>query len=331
MPTYHNENELLDAQDKELSSLLNKIQFVEPDVDQAYQRVLFRLKQNRRKMIYYRSSIAASVIVLLSVSIYLFFPLHVVPTEGIFIVVEGKEYNLAELKTNDTLKLYDYYIARESQTLFTCSGNKEIQIQNKTDHNYIFNLPNSSSLELQANASIIQQNTPRERMVKLIDGNALFHVSKNELPYLVECNEMKILVTGTIFIVEKQISSIAAILVDGSVNITANNQNITLKKGEQVVFEDDVLNEKTNIDLTSKLANWYQQQEFVEIRLAEIMDYVHELYGVSTIWHNDSFKEIKLSGIITRARNLNETLEILSNTLASQCQIVEQNGIVEIK
>lgn len=331
MPTDHNENELLDAQDKELSSLLNKIQFVEPNVDQAYQRVTFRLKQSRRKMIYYISSMAASVIILLSVSIYLFFPLHVVPTEGILIVVEGKEYNLAELKINDTLKLYDYYIARESQTLFTCSGNKEIQIQNKTGYNCIFNLPNSSSLELQANASIIQQNTSRERMVKLIDGNALFHVSKNELPYLVECNEMKIHVTGTKFIVEKHISSIATILVDGSVNITANNQNIALKKGEEIVLKNGVLNEKTNIDLTSKLANWYQQQEFVETRLAEIMDYVHKLYGVTIIWHKDSFKEIKLNGIITRARNLNETLEILSNTLASQCQIVEQNGIIEIK
>ena len=331
MPTHYQENELLDAKDQEVSCLLNKIQFVEPDVDQAYQRVLFRLKQNRRKMIYYISSIAASVIVLLSVSIYLFFPLYVVPTEGILVVVEGQEYNLAKLKIKDTLKLCDYHITRESQILFTCNGNKEILIQNKTEHNYIFNLPNSSSLELKANASIIQQNTSRERMVRLIDGNALFHVSKNKLPYLVECNEMNIHVTGTKFIVEKQTSSIVTTLVNGSVDITASNQNIALKKGERIVFENGVLNEKTNIDLFSKLANWYQQQEFIEARLSEIMNHVQKLYGVTIIWHKNSFKEIKLSGVITRARSLNETLEILSNTLTSQCQIVEQNGIVEIK
>lgn len=107
-------------------------------------------------------------------------------------------------------------------------------------------LADGTRMELNAHTSILVENGPKERRVRLASGEAFFNVSKDRArPFIVETPAGSVRVTGTIFNVRSEATSqLEVTVVEGSVDVhpggTAGNSAgvpVALKAGDRVSAE----------------------------------------------------------------------------------------------
>ncbi len=82
-------------------------------------------------------------------------------------------------------------------------------------------LRDGSTVELNAKTLITVAFTPTQRLIELVDGQALFHVAKNaQRPFVVRAGDREILAIGTAFDVRRDPSSVRVTLVEGRVAVS---------------------------------------------------------------------------------------------------------------
>ena len=165
-------------------------------------------------------------------------------------------------------------------------------------------------------ASSIKYPTSFNRKVRRveIEGEAYFEIAHNKMmPFIVQIPGAEVRVLGTHFNVmaykDEPISRTT--LLEGSVQITEDNQSTYLKPGQQAKIG---LGEKTdvidNIDTTGVIAWKNDKFRFSIQSLESIMKQLERWYDIDVIYEGEK-PSIRLTASISRRVNLSDVLKVL--------------------
>ena len=157
-----------------------------------------------------------------------------------------------------------------------------------------------------------------ERRVQLV-GEAYFEVSKDvQKPFYVDANQTEIKVLGTHFNVSayNDDRSVHTTLVEGSVKVKNNSNEIILKSGEEVVdsFGNGGKLKVEKADLELNLAWKNGLFIFRDEPLGQIMKRIARWYDVDVVFEQESFRNIPFGGKFSKDNTLDELLNSMSLT-----------------
>lgn len=220
---------------------------------------------------------------------------------GVNIIKSGDGQLIYEIKNKAT-------VGNTTNTLSTAKG-----------ETYQLRLPDGSLVWLNAASSLTfnpNLNKNGLRKVKL-DGEGYFEVAKDKRhPFIVETNKQEVEVLGTHFNVNAYINeeNIKTTLIEGSVKVSAlaSKAEITLRPGQQSVLNQDKLS-ANQANVEESLAWKNGEFRFNDKSISEIMRQISRWYNVSVIF-NDQLPNGRLSGSVSRNRNLSQVLKMMEKT-----------------
>ena len=146
-----------------------------------------------------------------------------------------------------------------------------------------------------------------ERRVKL-QGEGYFKVAKNEKqPFIVEVGDIEVKVYGTQFNISTQNKdNIETVLVSGSVSIRHHDQETHLNPSQKAAYTSSGKLTIEEVDvlpyITWKDGNFMFQNESLE----SIMNKLARWYDLDVFYLNEQTKNIHLSGMMTRYKEVSE-------------------------
>ncbi|PSL44740.1 FecR family protein [Chitinophaga niastensis] len=180
-------------------------------------------------------------------------------------------------------------------------------------------LPDGSAVWLNAGSSITYPTafTGNERSVS-ITGEAYFEVAKNEkMPFRVKAGNTAIEVLGTNFNINayKDEAAISTTLLEGAVRIHANNQQLTLKPGQQarVTPQSSRIQVINDVNLLESIAWKEGFFSFENADLPAVMRQLARWYNVE-VKYEGAIPQREFTGEIGRSLTLSQVLKGLSKT-----------------
>lgn len=189
----------------------------------------------------------------------------------------------ADLEPNTTGKVYylKYWVTAIAAILisvlaYTSLMNQTIVIDNDTMTYALHNLPDGSSIHLNANTHIEYDKDFTENRNISLDGEAFFEVQKGET-FTVRTNNGDVTVLGTSFNVFSRGNNLSVSCKTGKVKVDTGAENILLP-GEQIIFIKDQLLEANSID-THNIASWRDGESIFKSRpLSEVIQAITAQY-----------------------------------------------------
>ena len=174
-------------------------------------------------------------------------------------------------------------------------------------------LPDGSQVMLNANTTLNyrkwKDGTDREVWV---NGEAFFHVKKTaqKTKFIVHTGHFDVVVTGTQFNVINRNTRNNVLLTEGSVTIQGKGQEVQMKPGEFVEFNNTGI-QKKDINNAPVLAWTEHKFVFEKTPMKEVAELVADLYGIKVTLANEAAAADSLSGIIPND-NLDEFVQLLT-------------------
>lgn len=255
-----------------------------------------------------------------------------------YIQTEGKEIislqdinsgkaNALIVKEKDKL-LIDYVSARSNskstskvQVLTNPRGSKKVDIR----------LSDGTMITLNAGSSIRYPSAflSLKREVELI-GEAYFEVAKDKAhPFAVHTTSGDVLVLGTHFNVSTSgvNKSMQVTLLEGSVRVIQDKQEMILKPGEQANVAEKI--EVNHTAETAQVIAWVNEEfNFKGMEIREIMQEIERWYDVE-VSCADNVPIMRLSGILSRNQSLRKVMEIISISSGIQFTINDKKIYVK--
>jgi len=203
---------------------------------------------------------------------------------------------------------------------YKTGGNTNFTAAYKTGANsQVISLPDHSTVELNANSELLVKCiSDKERQVVLVNGEAYFVVTHNDLPFTVETNKGTVSVVGTEFNVRnRQDKPFSVALRKGKIRFQNPEGEIELHPGE-CVKEDkngNLVVGTVNIEKQFPFRN--DNLTFDGVALSEIIKELEDHYGVKfTYEHALDNERVKIS--FKENMNAVEAAKLLSATLGSK-------------
>ncbi|MDR0766414.1 MAG: DUF4974 domain-containing protein [Odoribacteraceae bacterium] len=159
------------------------------------------------------------------------------------------------------------------------------------------------------------QFSPSRREIHL-DGEAYFEVAAGASPFAVRAGEIEIVALGTAFNVSARGDGVTrAVLVTGSVEVTSENERVTLAPDQMAEFrESDGTLEVTDVDVMPHVA--WKDDNFIFNRqyLGEIMRTLSLWYDVDVVYENEEVKQTRLTGDLKRYEDIRKLLYLFEQT-----------------
>ncbi|SKB36801.1 FecR family protein [Sphingobacterium nematocida] len=185
-------------------------------------------------------------------------------------------------------------------------------------------LPDGTKVWLNADTRLAYREDDNERGVEM-DGEAYFEVKRKLKsdknpngglkPFYVKTSKQEIAVLGTHFNVKSYKEDVKSYttLVEGSVRVRTDNEELMLIPGEQGVVQNNSLN-KIPVDVSTVLA--WKEGSFVfnSERLDEILKQVGRWYDVDFIIEDNKLKGERFEVMVPRFGRLEELLDLLRKT-----------------
>ncbi|WP_018339401.1 FecR family protein [Butyricimonas synergistica] len=155
-----------------------------------------------------------------------------------------------------------------------------------------------------------------EQRVVYLSGEAYFEVAKNATkPFIVCCKNYNVKVLGTSFNVNdyEDESDSKTTLASGKVEISMNGRQTVLKPGQQAVIKAgwvDVKEVDVEVYTTWMHENFRFQSETVE----EIMKKLARWYNIDVVYLGESVKGYHFTGYLPRYADISKVLDLLSLT-----------------
>lgn len=179
-------------------------------------------------------------------------------------------------------------------------------------------LPDSSVVWLNSESTLSFPSdfeSRKSRIVKL-QGEAYFDVAKQGTSrFTVACLDYNIEVKGTKFNVMayKDFERTETTLVEGAVNITRGNQNLTLNPGERAVYSKSYLTKSRALVRQATL--WKDNKFYFDnIPLRELAKRLERWYDVKIILKDPSLKDIYYSGYFKNEETVWQVLDVIQMT-----------------
>ena len=156
----------------------------------------------------------------------------------------------------------------------------------------------------------------RERRV-FLRGEGYFEVAKDpEHPFVVEVEDAKIEVLGTIFNVSgyAEEERVVTTLVEGVVRLSSDNESVLLEPNEQGVLDKDGHLSKVEVNVFPYVA--WQKGLFVfrQQSLERVMQVVSRWYDVKVVFKDEETKRISFTGNMRRYGNFEQVVRMLEMT-----------------
>lgn len=225
-------------------------------------------------------------------------------------------------------------VARQGQTRLVKSGNGQLAyygsgnpgdaatvyntISTQPGGQYVVVLPDNSKVWLNAVSSLyFPAAFSGERRVEL-SGEAYFEVAKNAaMPFVVSVNGVQVQVLGTHFNVMgySDEGAVKTTLLEGSVRLSGSKAaNVVLLPGQQGSLGADGKHFSITQAKMEDVIAWKNGDfHFEDAKVESIMRQVSRWYDLS-VRYEGNLSNIRLGGIISRRKSVNELLEILEAT-----------------
>lgn len=193
-------------------------------------------------------------------------------------------------------------------------------------------LPDGSQVTLNANSKVTFDKTwqkENDREVWL-NGEAFFQVEKTPLKtrFIVHTSHFDIIVTGTGFNVVNRNEKTNVLLKEGSVLIRgANGENISMKPGDFVEFNNNQVQRKTAKDI--QILAWKERKFiFEKTPMKEVGASIRDLYGLDVTFGDAAVASDSISAILP-----NDNLDIFLQSLETtqNYEIIKNNQGILIK
>ncbi len=168
-----------------------------------------------------------------------------------------------------------------------------------------------------------------------LDGEAYFEVAKSETnPFIIKTSEYDIKVYGTSFNVSAYATDLInhTTLVEGSIGITLDDNELKLIPGEQANFN------KANNKLSKKEVDTYAYTAwkdgkfvFTNESLDNILTRLSRWYNTEVYFENENLKNYHFSGTLNRYDNIGELLDMIALTTNIKFKIENQMILVKEK
>ena len=156
-----------------------------------------------------------------------------------------------------------------------------------------------------------------EQRTVILQGEAYFEVAKDpEHPFVVEVEDAKIEVLGTIFNVSgyAEEERVVTTLVEGVVRLSSDNESVLLEPNEQGVLDKDGHLSKVEVNVFPYVA--WQKGLFVfrQQSLERVMQVVSRWYDVKVVFKDEETKRISFTGNMRRYGNFEQVVRMLEMT-----------------
>lgn len=305
-------------------------------IDKRTQERLAVLKQKSR---FTYIKIAASIVAVVASSLY-FYNAYVSNTEKVRNIIANKSTDenvpVIVLNNGESYLLVDTLAGRASykmignervfilaDSVLSDGSRKLSKVENPTDKIFAFLLEDGTTAWLNPNSTLeILPEENQKRMVR-IEGTVLFDVQKiknkdNYKPFVVKTRLQTIEVLGTKFIVSATNQKTEDILLlEGKVRLIHNNfhSQIILKPDQKASLKSNEANILvTKSSDTYKVEAWHKGLfHFENEKMGDVMAEVAQWYKKDIIVDN-AIKNIPITGMISRYKNIDEVLEIIELT-----------------
>jgi transmembrane sensor len=192
-----------------------------------------------------------------------------------------------------------FYLNRNNSTVTTGVGEQRMRT-----------LEDGSRIYLNTGTKLTVHFDKDRRLVRLVEGEALFDVAKNpSRPFIVDAGERQVRAVGTEFVVRLDPHELAVTLVEGSVRITdqgsldagsfdpATQQPKILTAGQRLTFAD---NKPPTLDQPQldNVTAWRRGEVVLDkTRLADAAEEMNRYSSVRLVVDNPETGNIRLSGI----------------------------------
>ena len=201
---------------------------------------------------------------------------------------------------------------------------------------YTLVLSDGTTVYLNAESNLVfPEAFPGESREVTLEGEAYFEVTKSESkPFIVKTNEYDIKVYGTAFNVSAYESDnfTHTTLVEGSVGLTYNKDEIKLEPGEQANLN------KTTHEISKKEVDTYVyiawkdgKFVFANESLENILKRLSRWYNTEAYYEKEKLKNYHFSGTLNRYDNIDEILNMIALTTNIKFKIENQMILVKEK
>ncbi|GJL58468.1 MAG: sensor [Nitrospirales bacterium] len=200
-----------------------------------------------------------------------------------------------------------------------------------------WNLTDGSMVQLNTQAALRLDYSPKIRGVDLLKGEVAFRVAKDpSRPFIVQANQGTIRAVGTEFFVYRLDRSVRVTVIEGIVDVSLppllgrSNSSVRLQAGQSVQFGDDSgLGEVKDVDL--RLATAWQRGRliFEAVPLTEVVEEINRYRSGYIVIFNDTLREHLVSGVFDLDRldsavaTIERTLPMASLHLTDQLIILQ--------
>lgn len=162
-----------------------------------------------------------------------------------------------------------------------------------------------------------------ERNVKLVKGNAFFHVSKDpQHPFIIQSGTIRTRVVGTSFHIQLSKNACTVIVATGKVNVSSATQSVDLKPGDEALFSVNKLRKQKATK--TMLINWYSEDaELNSVALSEVFTLLEYKYGIHFSNANTAILDTRLTLFIGKTATLDTILKQINYITNLKFEIYE--------
>ena len=172
----------------------------------------------------------------------------------------------------------------------------------------------------------------RKRKVYLT-GEAYFNVKRNpERPFVVETEELEVLVTGTTFGVRayKDEKDIQTTLESGNVTVRIEGKSVKLVPNKQALFDKSTMKlEVRDVDVDLYLAWAAGRLVYDDCPLEKILTDLGRWYNIDVFYSRDELRSYQFSLNMEKHEEFTEVLELIGKTGEVQFEIKDNTVIVK--
>lgn len=183
----------------------------------------------------------------------------------------------------------------------------------------LIQLPDGSSVLLDADSALVERFTQGERRVALLRGGAFFTVEKTGTPFVVEAASGEVRVVGTRFDVRLEMDGAVVTVAQGRVSVTPPDRatQAMVEPGQQVRFDRRGLGRVGAVDLDDALAWQSGRFSFYQARFADVVDELRRYRSGRVIILNQELAEKRVTGSFS-LDDPDAALEALQSTVGFQ-------------
>lgn len=300
------------------------------------------------------SSVAAAIIIALvmilpesRVSVDPTLPLAEIQTgssKAILITPEGKQFNLSQQDSSQTLELgYGLvainngnvveYVERSDSSIYQKMRDNTIRVPRGGEYELI--LPDGTHVWINSDSelSFPARFDSTKREVSL-SGEAYFSVRKDKKrPFTVKVGQnVEVKVLGTQFNLQAypDAQTIETTLCEGSVNVSDGKQKVTLTPSQQAVYSKVTMNITTRKVDVRLYSAWKEGLFVFENKpLEEIMTTLSRWYNINVFYANQALKTYHFTGDLERYGDFRKTLSMIEKATSIRFKINGNNITVE--